>query len=37
VPEPWAGDRAPYAEFLRRRLQAPRVFAEEAERARAAA
>ncbi len=37
VPEPWAGDRAPYAEFLRRRLEAPRAFAEEAERARAAA
>ena len=36
VPEAWAGDRAPYAEFLRRRLQAPRAFAEEAERARAA-
>jgi hypothetical protein len=36
VPEAWIGDRAPYVEFLRRRLQAPRGFAEEAERARAA-
>ena len=36
VPEDWVGDRAPYAEFLRRRLAAPRAFAEEAERARAA-
>jgi hypothetical protein len=37
VPEDWAGERAPYAEFLRRRLAAPRAFAEEAERVRAAA
>jgi hypothetical protein len=37
VPEAWAGERAPYAEFLRRRLAAPRAFAEEAERVRAAA
>jgi len=36
VPEAWAGERAPYAEFLRRRLAAPRAFAEEAERARVA-
>jgi hypothetical protein len=36
VPEGWVGDRAPYAEFLRRRLAAPRDFAEEAERVRAA-
>jgi hypothetical protein len=36
IPEAWAGERAPYAEFLRRRLQAPRAFAEEAERARVA-
>ncbi|WP_081685967.1 HipA family kinase [Candidatus Solirubrobacter pratensis] len=34
VPEEWA-DGAPYAEFLAQRLQAPREFAEEAERARA--
>jgi hypothetical protein len=37
VPEAWAGERAPYAEFLRRRLEAPRAFADEAERVRAAA
>ncbi|HWT93662.1 MAG TPA: HipA family kinase [Solirubrobacteraceae bacterium] len=37
VPEEWiGGDRTPYVEFLRRRLEAPRAFAEEAERARAA-
>lgn len=38
VPEEWiGGDRTPYVEFLRRRLDgAPRAFAEEAERARAA-
>jgi hypothetical protein len=36
VPEAWVADRAPYAEFLRRRLAAPRDFAEEAERVRAA-
>jgi hypothetical protein len=34
VPPEWA-DGAPYAEFLARRLEAPRDFAEEAERARA--
>jgi hypothetical protein len=34
VPQEWA-DGAPYAEFLARRLQAPREFAEEAEHARA--
>ncbi len=34
VPAEWA-DGAPYAEFLARRLEAPREFAEEAERARA--
>jgi hypothetical protein len=34
VPPEWA-DGAPYAEFLARRLEAPREFAEEAERARA--
>jgi hypothetical protein len=34
VPEEWA-DGAPYAEFLARRLQVPRQFAEEADRARA--
>jgi HipA-like protein len=34
VPEAWA-DGAPYAEFLTQRLQSPRAFAEEAERARA--
>jgi hypothetical protein len=34
VPGEWA-DGGPYAEFLARRLQAPRDFAEEAERARA--
>jgi hypothetical protein len=34
VPPEWA-DGAPYAEFLARRLDAPRDFAEEAERARA--
>jgi hypothetical protein len=34
VPPGWA-DGAPYAEFLARRLEAPRDFAEEAERARA--
>jgi hypothetical protein len=34
VPPEWA-DGAPYAEFLTRRLQEPRDFAEEAERARA--
>ena len=37
VPSEWIGDPAPYAEFLRRRLTAPRAFAEEAERARAGA
>jgi hypothetical protein len=36
VPEEWIGARGPYVEFLRRRLTAPRAFAEEAERARAA-
>jgi hypothetical protein len=34
VPGEWA-DGAPYAEFLARRLEAPREFAEEADRARA--
>ena len=34
VPREWA-DSEPYAEFLARRLEGPRVFAEEAERARA--
>jgi hypothetical protein len=34
VPPGWA-DGGPYAEFLARRLEAPRAFAEEAERARA--
>jgi hypothetical protein len=34
VPAGWA-DGAGYAEFLARRLAAPRAFAEEAERARA--
>jgi hypothetical protein len=34
VPPEWA-DGAPYAEFLARRLEAPRDFAEEADRARA--
>jgi hypothetical protein len=34
VPPDWA-DGAPYAEFLTRRLESPREFAEEAERARA--
>ena len=34
VPPEWA-DGGPYAEFLARRLQAPREFAEEAERVRA--
>jgi hypothetical protein len=34
VPEAWA-DGAAYAEFLTRRLERPREFAEEAERARA--
>jgi hypothetical protein len=34
VPEPWA-DGLPYGEFLARRLEGPREFAEEAERARA--
>ena len=37
VPPDWLdGDRDTYAEYLRRRLEAPRDFAEEAERARAA-
>jgi hypothetical protein len=35
VPEAWA-DGLPYAEYLQQRLRAPREFAEEAERARAA-
>jgi len=35
VPEAWA-DGLPYAEYLEQRLRAPREFAEEAERARAA-
>jgi hypothetical protein len=34
VPEEWAGDRTPYADFLRARLAAPRAFAAEAEAAR---
>jgi hypothetical protein len=34
VPDAWA-DGAPYGEFLARRLEEPRAFAEEAERARA--
>ena len=37
VPPDWLdGDRETYAEYLRRRLEAPRDFAEEAERARTA-
>jgi hypothetical protein len=39
IPDAWLDDdpgqrRAEYAEYLRRRLAAPRAFAEEAERAR---
>jgi len=34
VPEAWASDSSP-ADYLARRLQAPRGFVEEAERARA--
>jgi hypothetical protein len=34
IPDAWA-DGLPYAEFLTRRLEGPRAFAEEAERARA--
>jgi hypothetical protein len=38
VPVDWlGGDRAPYVEFLRARLRAPRAFAEEAERVRTGA
>jgi hypothetical protein len=38
VPVEWlGGDRAPYVEFLRARLRAPRAFAEEAERVRTGA
>ena len=36
VPGGWA-DGIPYTDYLRRRLEAPRAFAEEAERARLAA
>jgi hypothetical protein len=36
VPAGWA-DGVPYSDYLRRRLEAPRAFAEEAERARLAA
>jgi hypothetical protein len=36
VPSGWA-DGVPYSDYLRRRLEAPRAFAEEAERARLAA
>jgi NAD(P)-dependent dehydrogenase (short-subunit alcohol dehydrogenase family) len=37
VPAEWVDDRETYAQYLRARLAAPREFAEEAERARAAA
>ena len=34
VPADWLADAAPHAEYLTRRLAAPRLFVEEAERAR---
>ena len=37
VPDDWLADRAPYAQYLSRRLAEPRAFVEEAERARRAA